>query len=133
MLMRENFVALFRKRNAGPSNEAQLQEIEASVQSVRRRLSNARMPIDELFRMLGEDDRQLIAAMHRPRATEFDEELGTKLQEPPNPRSSRPLEEGAASLQGEGGPRAHRSEELAGSREPLSRPSPLHPPQESLR
>jgi hypothetical protein len=49
------------------SNAAHLQEIEASVRLVRRRLSNAKMPIDELFKLMGEDDRKVLASLPRPR------------------------------------------------------------------
>ena len=56
----------FGKRKPRP-NEAALQELETSMQVVRRRLSDAKMPLDELFALMGEDDRKVLAQLPRPK------------------------------------------------------------------
>jgi hypothetical protein len=60
-------MGLFGKKKDAPSSKSDLEEIEASVQHVRRRLGNAKMPIDELFRLMGEDDRKVLANIPRPK------------------------------------------------------------------
>ena len=52
-----------KKNHAGSKGD--LRELEASVELVRRRLGDAKMPLDELFRLLGADDPEVLTSIAR--------------------------------------------------------------------
>ena len=63
-------MGLFGKKEPAKSNEADLKEIEASVKLVRARMSERKMPLGELFAMMGEDERPILAAIPMRQAME---------------------------------------------------------------
>ncbi len=58
-------MGLFGKKKADASNEAELAEIEASVRNIRSRMANHKMPLGDLFAMMNEDERPILAIIPR--------------------------------------------------------------------
>lgn len=58
-------MALFGKKKTEASNEAELAEIEASVRNIRGRMANHKMPLGDLFAMMNEDERPILAIIPR--------------------------------------------------------------------
>ena len=56
-------MGLFGKKKSAESVDAAIKEIEQSVRLVRARMSNAKMPLGDLFAMMSEDERPSMAAM----------------------------------------------------------------------
>lgn len=57
---------LFGKKKPQVSNEDDLREIEASVKNIRGRMADHKMPLGELFALMGEDERPILAHLPKP-------------------------------------------------------------------
>jgi hypothetical protein len=70
---------LFRKRKQEVSSEDELREIEASVKNIRSRMANHNMPLGDLFALMGEDERQILAHLPRPEESSADRFLPNQI------------------------------------------------------
>jgi hypothetical protein len=80
---------LFRKKPER-SNEEDLRVIEASVKNIRNRMASQKMPLGDLFALMGEDERQILSHLPKPKpAVEErllpDQIVSTKKKEEPRP------------------------------------------------
>jgi hypothetical protein len=83
----ETSMPLFGRRKPLALNEDDLRDLEHSVASIRRRLVDQKMPLNELFALMNEDERPMLAHLPVKRAEDeegaLEAQLAAKPAKPP--------------------------------------------------
>ena len=82
-------MSLFGRKKPEVSNEGDLRKLENSVASIRRRLVDHKMPLNELFALMNEDERPILSHLPVKRAEDDEASLEAQLAPRPAKRNAR--------------------------------------------
>jgi hypothetical protein len=80
---------LFGRKTPQASNEGDLRDLEVSVASIRRRLVDHKMPLNELFALMNEDERPILSHLPVKRAEDEEASLEAQLTTKPAKQNAR--------------------------------------------